>query len=224
MIRLCMSLLLILAVVTPLCGEEAAETAAETTVTATTSPERLVDNALLRACWSRDCQLRASRGLRPRLLNERLCAAAQDHANWMAANNSMQHYSNGGPTGRAFRYGFRRSVSENIAAGYGSVDAAFNGWVNSGGHYANMMGGTSSAGFGCATAANGTIYWCAVYGNSGAEADGDVVIAGDGPADTAQGELPVVQVEPVTLSTGTGTYASGGSTQRRRGLFWRFRR
>jgi hypothetical protein len=231
MTRLCMSLLLILAVVPSVFGQEpndptstpaqVAESAGVTTVTA--SPTRLVDHPILRACWLKNCELRASRGLRPHALNERLCAAAQDHANWMAANHSMQHYSNAGPFGRAVRYGFRRGVQENIAYGYGSVDSAFSAWVNSGGHYANMMSGTSSAGFGCAVSSNGTLYWCAVYGNSGDGVDGDVTIEGDAPTPTKAVELPAVQGPPLELPTVTVSYSNYG-TSGRRGFFGRWRR
>lgn len=230
MTRLCMFLLLILTCALPSFGEEptattvpAATAAAADTPDTSPAPVRLVDHPILRACWTRNCELRTARGLQPHVLNERLCAAAQDHANWMAANHSMQHYSNDGPFGRALRYGFRRGVQENIAYGYGSVDSAFNAWVNSGGHYANMMSGTSSAGFGCAVASNGTLYWCAVYGNSGEDADGDVTIEGDAPTTTAAVELPAVQGPPLELPTVTVTYSNNVASGRR-GLFGRFRR
>ena len=221
-----MSLLLILAV-GPLFGQESVDASRELsqpaqTVSAPVTSGRLVDHPILRACWAKNCELRTSHGLRPHRLNERLCAAAQDHANWMAANNSMQHYSNGGPSGRAFRYGFRRGVSENIAYGYGSVDAAFSAWVNAGGHYANMMSGTTSAGFGCAASQNGTLYWCAVYGNSGEDADGDVEISADAPTTTVAVELPVVQGPPAELPQVTVSYSTG-VTYSRRGLFGRRR-
>jgi len=109
-------------------------------------------------------QIRARRGLAPHSLSIELTNAAQDHAVYMASRHNFDHYSNGGPSGRARRWGYSTSVRENIARGQGNVDHAFNTWVGSGAHYASIVSGTSEAGFGMAIAANGTPYYVGVYG------------------------------------------------------------
>ena len=157
---------------------------------------RLVDATLLRKMWQRSNELRVSRGLKPHVLNERLCAAAQDHANYMT-RSGMDHYTNSGPGGRARRYGFRNGVLENIAVGQSSVHSVFNVWINSGGHRSNMMSGTASAGFGVAVDSGGNPYWCAVYGSGG---DGDVEVVDDEPVVSNRLDLPEVQAPPEKLT------------------------
>lgn len=124
--------------------------------------------AIQEQCLARNNELRSVRGLRPHVLNAKLCAAAQDHAQFMARSRSMDHYSNGGPSGRAARHGFGAGVRENIAYGYQTVQVVFGVWHGSSGHYANMMSATTDAGFGLAYG-GGTPYWCAVYGTPPAE-------------------------------------------------------
>lgn len=121
------------------------------------------------AIWhmlARNNSARTSRGMRPMILSNRLTAAAQNHANYMARTGGFSHYSNGGPQGRAAMYGFRGGVRENIAMGQPTVESAFSTWTASGAHYANMMSHSDVAGFGYAVSANGQAYWVAVYGNN----------------------------------------------------------
>lgn len=99
-------------------------------------------------------------------LSEELTNAAQDHANYMASHHSMSHYVNGSPTGRARKYGWTGGgVRENIAMSQPSIRSVMSTWRNSSGHYSNMMSASRKCGFGCAISANGTYYWCAIYGN-----------------------------------------------------------
>jgi uncharacterized protein YkwD len=107
---------------------------------------------------------RASVGLGPQRISPQLTMAAQDHANFMARTGSFSHYSNGGPAGRAQRYGYPYAAAENIAMGQRSVQEAFQSWRSSSGHWANITSGASEAGFGCAYSANGTCYWVGMYG------------------------------------------------------------
>ena len=108
--------------------------------------------------------LRQRVGLRPHRINAKLTKAAQDHANYMAATHTMDHYNNGGYQGRAVRHGFKGFVLENIAMGQPSVDSVFNTWQNSGGHWASIISNTAEAGFGYQISPNGTCFWCSVYG------------------------------------------------------------
>ena len=107
---------------------------------------------------------RASVGLVLERISPQLTQAAQDHANYMAATGSFSHYSNGGPAGRAQRYGYPYAAAENIAMGQQSVSEAFQSWRTSSGHWANITSGASEAGFGFAISANGTPYWVGMYG------------------------------------------------------------
>ena len=109
--------------------------------------------------------IRRNVGLRPQRINPALTKAAQDHANYMAATGDFSHYTNGGYQYRAQKYGFKGGVRENIAAGFGTVDATFNTWQASGGHYASIVSGTTEAGFGYAIGPNGGTYWVGVYGS-----------------------------------------------------------
>lgn len=90
---------------------------------------------------------RAANRLPAQRLDDDLTKIAQAHANWMAANNTMQH-------GR----------QDNIIA-YGTTtpEATMLMWMNSPGHRYWMLSGTTRAGWGCQRSANGTWYWCGVF-------------------------------------------------------------
>ena len=80
----------------------------------------------------------------PLQLDELLEEAAQLHAEDMAENNYFDHQSLDGrsPGDRISAVGYRwRGYGENIAAGQRSVEAAFQGWVDSPGHCANLLRG-----------------------------------------------------------------------------------
>src|SRR5439155_14881510 len=119
----------------------------------------------------RNNNIRRRVGLLPHRMNPALAAAAQDHANYMARTGQFSHYTNLGPQGRAYKYGFGGGVRENIATG-GGVDNAFVMWQNSGAHYASIVSGTTDAGFGYAVGSNGATYFVGVYGvGSGGETE-----------------------------------------------------
>lgn len=122
-------------------------------------------------------RLRGGVGLRQHRLCHLLTAAAQDHANYMAATGDFQHYSNGGPTGRAMKYGHNGQVLENIAMGQPDVGSAFATWQGSGGHWASIVSNTSCAGHASARGPNGQVYWCSVYGNDPPVVSRTVVVA-----------------------------------------------
>ena len=112
----------------------------------------------------RNNAIRKRVGLFPHRMNPALVAAAQDHANYMARTGQFSHYTNGGPQGRANKYGFGGGVLENIATG-GGVDTAFSMWQASGAHYASVVSRTTDAGFGYAVGPNGATYFVGIYGN-----------------------------------------------------------
>lgn len=78
----------------------------------------------------------------PLTWNTQLTAAAAAHSADMAAKNYFEHTSADGTTmsQRVSNAGYAWSrVAENIAAGYGTVEAVMTGWANSPGHCANLM-------------------------------------------------------------------------------------
>jgi uncharacterized protein YkwD len=145
-------------------------------------PAPLHRHPTMLAMLRRSNLIRRAVGLHPQRINPALTKAAQDHANYMAATGQFSHYINGGYQYRAQKYGFKGGVRENIAAGFRTVDAAFNTWHASGGHYASIVSDTSEAGFGYAIAPSGATYWVGVYGSP---AEGDEAGEDEGFAEKA---------------------------------------
>ena len=58
----------------------------------------------------------------------------------MLKNNNLSHFENGkGPGDRIITEGYKWSAyGENIASGYATPQAVFQGWLNSSGHRANI--------------------------------------------------------------------------------------
>ncbi|OLY84064.1 hypothetical protein AYI68_g1780 [Smittium mucronatum] len=87
--------------------------------------------------------LRSSVGKSPLAYSEPLMAAAQLQSQYQYDTNQMTH-SNSNYDGLISRFAATdatcSSCAENVAAGYTSVSDVFNGWKNSPGHYANMIG------------------------------------------------------------------------------------
>lgn len=115
--------------------------------------------------------LRASLGLAPYRLNSALAAAAQDHAQWMAATGQVTHTRSDGstPRTRAAAYGYSSSwVSENIyMGGLATADDAWNFWLNSAIHYAGMTNRQyQEIGVGVASGPEGQAF-VLVFGNPG---------------------------------------------------------
>lgn len=87
-------------------------------------------------------QFRASQGLPPFEYNGALALAAQNHANWMAANLTYSHYGAGGstPQSRAISAGFNGYVVENIVGGTNmSPRQGLIWWQNSPIHYNTLV-------------------------------------------------------------------------------------
>ncbi len=73
--------------------------------------------------------------------DERLQQAAQNHADWMAKTGNFGHEF--GPTTkfpvRMAAVGFEGSAGENLGVGYGSVEEAIQGWLDSPKHREIML-------------------------------------------------------------------------------------
>ena len=95
---------------------------------------------------------RVQYGLGAHRVSPYLTALAQSHANWMAS------------TGR-FEHNYNHSYPEIIFWSVPTIESAFAGWMNSGAHRGIILSGTTHVGYGYAVSANGTPYWCGIFGN-----------------------------------------------------------
>ncbi|KAJ2009426.1 hypothetical protein GGI04_000453 [Coemansia thaxteri] len=115
--------------------------------------------------------IRAKAGVPPMTLNANVNGVAQSHSNYQASTKQMTHNDASGSLGqRVTDAGISwRMVAENVASGSQTVPDVISLWANSPGHYANMIGNYTLAGFGLATDGSmpnkGTTYWtqCFVY-------------------------------------------------------------
>lgn len=108
---------------------------------------------------------RELRGAVPLIPNERLKTAAQLYAEWCAANGVLpgdHHGPNNNTVGDRLReqgYSFSRA-GENIARGQQTADDAFTAWMNSAGHYQNIVHPNHyHFGAGRAVDKQGRVYW-----------------------------------------------------------------
>lgn len=98
----------------------------------------------------------------PVRLEERLVRAAAKHSEDMRVHGSMSHAGSDGSTvgARVTREGYAwRVVAENVAWGYRTPEAVMQGWMNSPGHCAAVMGASYSE---LGAAEDGT-YWTLVF-------------------------------------------------------------
>ncbi len=99
-------------------------------------------------------QQRANNGKSTLQLNGKLNNGAQAKANDMLAKNYWAHVSPNGTqpwaffTGAGYNYS---SAGENLAYGFDSSAATIDGWMNSSGHRANLLGPYQDMGFGIAS-------------------------------------------------------------------------
>lgn len=86
----------------------------------------------------------------------RLNGIAQSWSNYMANTNNFTHGAFGGRVNSVYP---NTAAAENIAMGSHDVNQIVNLWVNSPGHFRNMMGPYNAAGIGYAQGLIGW-YWC----------------------------------------------------------------
>lgn len=112
-----------------------------------------VEGALGVALTSR---FRAANGLGPVTLDARLSRAAAEQALAMARHDDLSHsigWGNALPARLAAVDYDWEVTAENIGMGYRTLQAAFDGWVGSAGHRANLLKpGVTQVGFGAAEA------------------------------------------------------------------------
>ncbi len=139
-------------------------------------------------------QFRLNNGLAPFEYSNALAAAAQNQANFMAANNVFtSHVGAGGstPQSRAAAAGFVGRVSENIVGGTGMTAArGLNWWVNSPVHYNTLITSRyQAAGTGFASNGNENFYVLVVGQPSDAP-----------PPPAADPSPEVLFITPITLA------------------------
>jgi len=109
-------------------------------------------------------QYRVSKGLGALANDAKLQATIEGHCHHMGVHTFFSHTapesSISSPWTRANKCGTSAN-GENIAAGYGSPQAVMDGWKNSPGHNANMLG----AGFKRVGIGKYGSYWGQIFGN-----------------------------------------------------------
>jgi uncharacterized protein YkwD len=112
-------------------------------------------------------QVRAEAKLPSLQVSKKLQAAAFEHARDMADHKKMSHTGSDGstPSSRILARGYRmRRTGENIAFGQRHVEDVMKKWMKSPPHKRNILGSFSEIGAACATASDGTLYWCVSFG------------------------------------------------------------
>lgn len=107
-------------------------------------------------------QIREENGLEPFVYNEILAETARAHSQDMIDRDFFDHYNPDGksPFDRMRDNGLSYSMAaENIAVGYPSPEAVVEGWMNSEGHRANILGGCEELGVGLALGGSYGYYW-----------------------------------------------------------------
>lgn len=87
-------------------------------------------------------RVRAQAGVRPLRINPKLMRSAQDHSEDQAYMRHMSHVGSDGSTisTRARDVGYRfGAIAENVAAGQRSVGQVMQDWIQSPGHYENLV-------------------------------------------------------------------------------------
>lgn len=136
--------------------------------TAVTAEQALQLINALRAT-ARQCGSQSFAAAPPLQWSAQLASAAEAHSADMATRNYVSHTSPDGNTtsARATAVGYTGQMSENIGAGYATMDAALTAWIQSPGHCANMMNPAyRDYGIACASAAASTYgtYWTQEFG------------------------------------------------------------
>jgi uncharacterized protein YkwD len=125
------------------------------------------DKAFVRDLLEAHNRERSAEKLPPLTSDPTLTAAAQGHAEDMAAHHKMTHDGSDGSTapGRVKRQGYKyQNMGENIAEGQRTVADVMKTWMNSPPHRENILGKFTQAGIGLARDDEGDPYYCVEFG------------------------------------------------------------
>ena len=140
---------------------------------------------------------RVANGLSELVMNESLLETAMQRA----AETSVLFEHTRPDGGSCFTANSLMS-GENIAYGYGSADDVMEGWMNSSGHKANILGSSyTTIGIGCFII-NGTYYWVQCFGTG---------------SDTSSCASPSNKTVSQTITVATGTFEEATTTS---GIIW----
>ena len=109
---------------------------------------------------------RKKKDLEPLKPSAKLFSAARAHAENMAKQEKLEHELDGkGMSERAADVGYKAAgLAENIGWNFASPKAAVEGWMNSEGHRANLLGKDyTEVGLAVAKTAKGETYWVQVF-------------------------------------------------------------
>jgi uncharacterized YkwD family protein len=106
---------------------------------------------------------RTKQGLKPLMIDSKLCMIARKKSLDMKEKNYFSHQSPtyGSPFDMLKQFGVSyRTAGENIAAGYSTAQAVVNGWMNSQGHRRNILNPAfTHIGVGYVTGGSYGTYW-----------------------------------------------------------------
>ncbi|WP_334072658.1 MULTISPECIES: CAP domain-containing protein [Paenibacillus] len=127
------------------------------------NPTEAVLGATEREVFDLTNAFRVKKGLQPLAWNDKAAVAARLHSQDMAKRNYFEHDSPDGLSAgdRMAAQGLKeyRTWGENIAAGYDDAIEAYNGWINSAGHRANILkSGFTTLGVGMALGSDKSEY------------------------------------------------------------------
>lgn len=115
-------------------------------------------------------EIRASEGLQPLRISDKLSEAAEEHSEDMAAENYFGHTGSDGSSlrERTSEQGYNgRYVGENIGAGHDTAEQIVTSWMHSDGHRANILNSKFNeigVGFVSDPESQYTEYWTQVFG------------------------------------------------------------
>lgn len=105
------------------------------------------------------------------MLQAKLVAAAQAHADHMARRGKLAHFGigDGTPWDRIAATGYTmRAAAENVAWNQSDVAEVMRSWMNSPGHRRNILRAYAEFGAAVAYGKDRDAYWCAVFVTPGA--------------------------------------------------------
>ena len=116
------------------------------------------DDEAVNTIFNKINQQREAAGLKPLTLDSNLNNIASEWSQQQAANKTMAHNPN---YTSSYQQGWVRA-GENVAFGY-SIDEVVQGWMNSPGHKANILGQYTTTGIGLAYDTDGVPYYTQVF-------------------------------------------------------------
>jgi uncharacterized protein YkwD len=106
---------------------------------------------------------RASLGLKKLTLNTVAYNYANEHNNYMIAKGSISHDNFDNRASKILSETDAKEVGENVAKGYFTARAVFDGWMNSTLHKKNIEGDFTHTGLSVKKDANGNLYFTQIF-------------------------------------------------------------